>query len=920
MFKSVFVKVLSRRFALGSGGAKRRFSLEPLEDRFLMAVAAGGFPPPEAVSVPIAAPMATGSLIPSSGIDVMNLNSKPDSRYSIYLDFDGHVTTNTRWNSDYGVASIVTPRFTLDGDTEKESFTAAERDVIYEVWLRVSEDYMPFDVNVTTVEPSSESFSGGRAQRVAIGGSYSDWFGSAAGGVSYIGSFSASGDLPNFAFSESLYLDPKNIAECISHEVGHTLGLHHKGNSQISGDEEYFRGISGWGPIMGGAYTPELSQWSRGDYEGATNTVDDLRIITTQNGFGYRDDDYADSFDAAAVLSISGGTGEIAGIIERSTDIDAFVFESDGSDLNFYVGGRSGITNLDVLVTLYTEDHQLIRAYDPQDRLDVEFVFTGKPGVYFLTVDGTGRQTDWPGVYSDYGSLGAYTVQVGNPDRLVVTTLADTSGDDAFLSLREAVSLAADRTLILFDASLAGGTIRLTEGEIPLARSLTVDASSVGGITIDAGGESRVFNVSGGNAHNPVKLIGLTVTGGSETNGGGIFSTGALALAGCAVTGNAASGRGGGIHNDNGVLTIANSVVSDNAADIDGGGLYSRGDQTLTNTAVFGNTARWGGGIYIRHGTATLINCTVSGNSAQSAGGGVFWPEGSLSLTNSIVALNYAYNENDIYCEVPDSPLSGSCNIVGFDPHFVVAPVFRWGKLVNLNALDLALAAGSAAIDTGTNDVVETKTDLAGNPRIVGGIVDIGAYEFLSTTALDAPAILTGSGGRYVSGGANRHQIDWTDVENAVGYELAFSSDGGGTWNSVVTDETSAAVGGLAYGADVTYRVRALGAGEFENSEWSASKSFAVCPMDISGDGDISGTDRALLSAVWLAEEGEESYRSYADISGDGDISGTDRAYLSQNWLCEAGDVGLVYPRAAAADAVFAEYTPAAPGADRDVF
>ena len=36
----------------------------------------------------------------------------------------------------------------------------------------------------------------------------------------------------------------------------------------------------------------------------------------------------------------------ISGIIERNTDIDCFVFESDGSPLSFLVGGITGLTNL----------------------------------------------------------------------------------------------------------------------------------------------------------------------------------------------------------------------------------------------------------------------------------------------------------------------------------------------------------------------------------------------------------------------------------------------------------------------------------------------------------------------------------------------------------------------------------------------
>jgi hypothetical protein len=188
-----------------------------------------------------------------------------------------------------------------------------------------------------------------------------------------------------------------------------------------------------------------------------------------------------------------------------------------------------------------------------------------------------------------------------------------------------------------------------------------------------------------------------------------------------------------------------------------------------------------------------------------------------------------------------------------------------------------------------------------------------------SASQLAAPTIQTGIRGVYVSAGANRHQIVWTTVANVSGYELSYTT-GGGTWTSVETTETDAVVLGLTYGTDVTYRVRALGAGSYTDSDWSPSKTFNVCPMDINNDGDISGGDRALLSSAWLAEEGDDEYRAYCDINGDGDISNGDRVFISRNWLSEAGDADLTYPPALQADAVFAEFASADLDVDLSVF
>ena len=190
--------------------------------------------------------------------------------------------------------------------------------------------------------------------------------------------------------------------------------------------------------------------------------------------------------------------------------------------------------------------------------------------------------------------------------------------------------------------------------------------------------------------------------------------------------------------------------------------------------------------------------------------------------------------------------------------------------------------------------------------RTRSGIVDVVIGS--ETTQLAPPTILTGTLNYYVSYGANRHQIVWTDVENAAGYTLAYSEDGGATWTTVNADETSRVITGLTYGADIRYRVRALGSGNYTDSDWSAVKTFNVCPMDINGDGEISFSDRSILAAAWLSGEGNDTYRYYADINGDGDVSAADYASIRANWMKEPGDADLIYPPPkAAADAVFAE-------------
>ena len=184
---------------------------------------------------------------------------------------------------------------------------------------------------------------------------------------------------------------------------------------------------------------------------------------------------------------------------------------------------------------------------------------------------------------------------------------------------------------------------------------------------------------------------------------------------------------------------------------------------------------------------------------------------------------------------------------------------------------------------------------------------------------LAAPVITTGNRGIYVSYGANRHYIQWGAVANASGYEVQYTTDGS-TWLDAAADGTAAEIHGLTYGADVTYRVRALGTGSYTDSDWSRTKTFNVCPMDINNDGDIGGLDRNILAVSWGTEEGDDEYQYYADINADGDIGGLDRNFLGSNWGAEAGDEDLTYPRPVRADAVFAAYEAGDLDVDFDVF
>ncbi len=135
---------------------RRRLSLERMEDRV----------------VPATLPL---------------LHSNPGAPAAVYLDFDGHVETS-------GLGSgFTTPPYDLDGDTS--TFTDAEAEAVRAIWARAAEDFAPFNIDVTTVEPAvlapgmPASASYGKAVRVAIGGDGMWYQNGAYGGVAAVGSF-----------------------------------------------------------------------------------------------------------------------------------------------------------------------------------------------------------------------------------------------------------------------------------------------------------------------------------------------------------------------------------------------------------------------------------------------------------------------------------------------------------------------------------------------------------------------------------------------------------------------------------------------------------------------------------------------------------------------------------------------------------
>jgi len=282
------------------------------------------------------------------------------------------------------------------------------------------------------------------------------------------------------------------------------------------------------------------------------------------------------------------------------------------------------------------------------------------------------------------------------------------------------------------------------------------------------GGNSA--NIYGGGASSGT-LNNCTLTRNTAVQvGGGAYSS---TLNNCTLSGNSSASGGGACYGTlNDCLVIGNSARDPLGARIgDGGGTYSC---TLTNCTLMNNSARvsgggaaWGslfgclivGNTALQGGGAApnlLVNCTVAGNSAPSdggvgggLGGGILGGTAVNSIlihnTDTFGAPNYDDTTLSFCCPALDP--GGTGNITN-DPAFV-----------NEAGGNYRLNTNSPCINSGSNAAAPGVTDLDGNPRIVGGTVDIGAYEYPTPASVISYAWLQ----QY--GLPNDGSVDYLDLD-----------------------------------------------------------------------------------------------------------------------------------------------------------
>ncbi len=346
-----------------------------------------------------------------------------------------------------------------------------------------------------------------------------------------------------------------------------------------------------------------------------------------------------------------------------------------------------------------------------------------------------------------------------------------TSWSTAASNIQDAVDVSVDGDQIIVNNGIYNSGFRTIYGatnRLAVNKAITVQSlSGAGGTIIDGEGIMRCVYLT-----NSASLIGFTLTNGStlfgsdvvkELSGGGLWceSTNSIAenciiggnqsgagyaggalggfLSNCVIFSNSALRGAGGYSN-----ILQKCTISGNSAVQLGGG----GFQTfMSNCLVISNHAPAGGGAF----ECVLNNCVFTGND----GGGAPFAAGGSGAQNSRLYNCTLYNNTGGRASYNST--NYNCILYGNFSSSGLANNFFQGVLTNccstplpsgqgnftnppafMNQVlgDFHLQSNSPCINAGNNAYVMSANDIDGNPRVLGGTVDVGAYEFQTPTSV----------------------------------------------------------------------------------------------------------------------------------------------------------------------------------------
>ena len=290
-----------------------------------------------------------------------------------------------------------------------------------------------------------------------------------------------------------------------------------------------------------------------------------------------------------------------------------------------------------------------------------------------------------------------------------------------------------DRDILLYPTILSGDILQN-------------DGSSFNGMEDNV---YHVMDMSGTDVN--TFISGLTLKDGFATHldpnqqGGGLLAISSEAyVTRCTFTHNVAV-TGGGVASINSSNIFESCVFENNLALMHGGAMtIFSGTPLVLNSYLMGNQVPGdvflgGSAISVTSSRFSLVSCTVADNFSAAGGtlslfGGNLWPSSDVQINNCI--LYNGGNEITIYdgseIQVTYTDIQGGwwgAGNLNIDPLFMNRGTWSWDG--TWQSGDYHLQGWSPCIDAGDPSFQTVGTDIDGDPRILGQIIEMGADELL---------------------------------------------------------------------------------------------------------------------------------------------------------------------------------------------
>ncbi|UCF43769.1 MAG: hypothetical protein JSV99_02235 [Planctomycetota bacterium] len=449
------------------------------------------------------------------------------------------------------------------------------------------------------------------------------------------------------------------------------------------------------------------------------------------------------------------------------------------------------------------------------------------------------------------------------------------------------------------------------------------------------------FSYSGGamwNYYSNPSVTDCTFIGNSAegvgSGGGGIRNVfGDSTVSRCTFIGNWTESRGGGLENYQSIATISNCTFKDNRSKDDAGGLSNvvSSNAFVVNCIFIGNSAAGNGGAMFNafESNPLVVNCTFSDNAAIRNGGGIknVATSGSTvkncilwnnSDTSGLTESSQINNSSDSTAMVNYSCIQGWTGALGGVGNIGDDPCFVEAGYWDANGLwvggDYHLQSGSPCINAGDsnyNPGPDVK-DIDGEPRVMGGRVDIGADEaglYLDFTInnLWMYQNLPGASGSNLTVGASitydpnvnsSYSYEWEIIMPGDVSLAPTTVDGGGAGDGYWTFAARGCdeAGGLSDSGQA-FTVRVTVTGDDYGNTGQAEAEFGIALLgDINNDGVVNVADRSIANAFWRTGSAGPYTLRDCDLSCDGVVNVADRSIANAIWRGTLGQNSVSEP------------------------